>query len=210
MVRPSIRNIQAVRGLRVGAENSAIGAVMLDALLAAAGLEVNDIQLVSIPVNEHINNYRSGKVDVVVTFEPVRTELLSQGAKVIFDSTRVPGRILDVLVVRADALDKHMQQITGLISAYFKALDYFAKQPEDAATRLGPYLKVRADQVLSQFDGLISLSLTENHVQFGGNSPKLLKLATSLRDLMLKRKLLHKSFELEHLVDPRCLPELQK
>jgi len=77
MVRPGIRDLQAVRGLRVGAENSAIGAVMLDALLTAAKLELSDIQLVPLSVNEHVDAFRDEKVDVIVTFDPVRTELLN-------------------------------------------------------------------------------------------------------------------------------------
>jgi|GEM_PF-4717440 len=68
----------------------------------------------------------------------------------------------------------------------------------DAATRLAPYLRVSVDQVLPQFKGITLPNLAENHAQLGGNSPQLSKLATSLRDLMLKRKLLRQSFELEH------------
>ena len=40
----------------------------------------------------------------MVTYEPVRTKLKSAGARQIFDSSLIPGEIVDVLVVRTSYL----------------------------------------------------------------------------------------------------------
>jgi len=44
--------------------------------------------------------FKKRQVDAIVTFEPVKSELLSSGANILFDSHQIPGRIVDVLVVR--------------------------------------------------------------------------------------------------------------
>lgn len=40
-----------------------------------------------------VGAFKQGTVDAVVTFEPVRSNLLKSGAKLLFDSTQIPGEI---------------------------------------------------------------------------------------------------------------------
>lgn len=180
---------------------------MFDAVLTAAHLTVGDVQMVDMPVNEHDAAYRAGRVDAVVTFEPARTTLLTQGAHILFDSSRIPGRIIDVLTVRAEALTVHAHALQSLAAAHFKALDYLARQPNDAAARLAPYLGVSADQVLPQFAGLTLPSLAENRAQMSAPARALEQRAAELADLMLSRKLLRTAVNVDHLVDPAFLPQ---
>ncbi len=210
MANPSIAKLADLRGKRVGVESSAVGAVMLDAALTTAGLSSTDVQLIPMPVNEHVAAYRDGKLDAIVTFEPSRTELLAQGAHILFDSSRIPGRIVDVLVVTDEAILNHSKPLSDMVTAHFKALDYLSKHAQDAANRIAPFLQVTADQVLPQFEGLKLPDLTENQAQLAGSSPKLISAAVNLRDLMLKQKLLSRSVLVDQLVDPSFLPPITK
>src|SRR5690606_40098315 len=55
---PDITSLAQIRGKRVAVEGAEVGGVMLDALLAEAGLQVTDIQVVSMTVNEQLAAYR--------------------------------------------------------------------------------------------------------------------------------------------------------
>lgn len=206
MVRPGIANLQALRGKRVAVENSAVGAIMLDAMLEASGLKVADIQLIASTVDQHAKLYQSGKTDAVITFEPMRSALIKQGATVLFDSHRIPGRILDVLVVRAEHIEAHRKALQTLVGARFRGLDYVAKHPQDAAERLASYLDVPISEVVVQVAGIKRLSLAENYAYLSGAQPQLKTIAASLADLMLKRKLLQHAVSIDHLVEPMFLP----
>lgn len=206
MARPEIAALQDLRGKRIGVETGAIGAVMLDAMLTAADLTAAELRVIDMPVNEHDDAYRNGKVDAVVTFEPARTTLLGQGAHVLFDSRRIPGRIIDVLAVRVEALTTHPQALRALIAAHFKALEYLARQPQDAAQRLAPFLGVAPNLVLPQFAGLKLPSLAENHAELSGPTPPLARKAAELADLMLRQRLLRSRVNVDQLVEPKFLP----
>lgn len=206
LARPGIANLQALRGKRVAVENAAVGAMMLDAMLQHSGLKVSDIQLLTATVDEHARIYQSGKADAVVTFEPVRSALLKLGAHVLFDSSLIPDRILDVLVVRADKMAEHRQALKELAAAHFRALDYQARQPQDAAKRIAPYLGVPAAEVAAQYDGIKIPGLAENHALLSGNQARLKTTAAGLADLMLRHKLLVHAVDTEHLVEPMFLP----
>ena len=96
MARPDIKSLDQLKGKRIGIEKTALGAYFLSLILRAAHLSISDIQIVSLPLDEHANAFRKGQVDAVVTFGTARSELLSQGAVYMFDSTQVPGKIIDV------------------------------------------------------------------------------------------------------------------
>jgi NitT/TauT family transport system substrate-binding protein len=200
MAHPEIANLQGIRGKR-------IAAVMLDATLEHAGLKIDDVQLISSTMNEHVNAYRNGKADVVVTFEPMRGELLKLGAHILFDSSAVPGRIVDVLVVRAADMNDHREGLKKLITAHFRAFEYQALQPQDAAKRIAPYLGVSAEHVLPQYDGLKLPTLAENHALLSGKSPGLKTQAANLAELLYRRKLLQQIVNLEKLIEPKFLPQ---
>lgn len=212
MVRPEITSLKALKGKRVGVETVAVGAVMLDAVLSAANLSVTDIQLVSVSANEHLSAYRENKVDAIVSFEPNRSKLLELGAKIIFDSNRIPGRIVDVLVIRKDMLDDpiKVKNLQTLIDVHFKALDYLVRNPEESANLLAPFLGVNPDQVSKQFTGISLPNLNENLSLLAGTSPSLLKSSKELADLMLRHHLLQSEINLDYLIEPRFLTTSQK
>ena len=83
MARPGIRQLADLRGRSIGVEQTAVGAVMLDAALQAAGLRTDQIRIRYLPVDAHEAAYRAGQVDALVTYEPVRTRLRAAGKEAI-------------------------------------------------------------------------------------------------------------------------------
>lgn len=199
-----IDSLQALRGKRIGVENAAVGAIILDAALQAGALQTQDVTIVPLTVDEHADAYLAGKVDAVVTYEPVRSQLLNAGARVLFDSSQVPGRIVDVLVVRSEIAAAHTRALKALLKGHFLAREYLASQPQDAAKRMAPRL---GENPLAQFTGLTLLDMKENQAWLGGNPPRLQSTASELADLMLRRKLLQKTVSVERLADPSFLAE---
>ncbi len=204
MARPGIDTLQSLRGQRIGVENAAVGAVMLDAALEAGNLQAKDITIVPLTVDEHAAAYLAGKIDAAVTFEPVRSQLLKEGAHILFDSSQISGRIVDVLVVRSEIAYLHQKALKELLTGHFRAREHLASQPQDAEQRMTLRLGGNA---LAQFTGLKIPDIKENRSLLGGNTPPLKITAGALADLMLRRSLLQKAVAVDHLADPSFLPE---
>lgn len=162
MARPDIPDLKSLAGRRVGAEDSATGALMLGAALKAAGLRVSDVQKVPVSLNRSLEAYRNGSVDAVVTAEPWASLLLQAGARRLFDSRSIPDRIVDVLAVRADAMAQMPDSLHALLRGHFAALQHFRLQPEDAAMRMAPRLKLRPEEVAGAFQGLLLPDAAQN------------------------------------------------
>jgi NitT/TauT family transport system substrate-binding protein len=206
MARPGIENMQDLRGKRIGFENSTVSAVVLDAALAEAGIEINEIRQVPMSIDEQFQGYKAGKVDAVATYEPVRSQLLKEGAKILFSSARMPGKIIDVLIVRAELVKTYSDQLSALLNGYFRALDYFEKHPLEAAAIMKK--RLGADP-LTQFKGLHIPGLKENYGYLEGDSARIVRSAQNLMELMLKRKLLRQRGVFKNLADPTFLPKQQ-
>lgn len=205
--REQIADLSGLRGKRIGVENTATGALMLDAALERAGLGSQDIRIVPKTVNDHLYAWNRHEVDAIVTFEPIRSQLLKAGAQEVFNSSQIPGRILDVLVVRAEALQRCRNSLRTLVGGYFSARQYWQRDSVDAARRMAPRLKTEPEQVESLFQGLKFPDLAENRQWLAGNAPKLLVSAADIANLMRQRHLLQFQTDLNSLADASLLPE---
>jgi len=208
LVRPDAAQPRGLKGLRVGYEQGAVGALMLQKALSHAGLGLEDIIAVDLPPSRHLAAWDSALVDAIVTYEPVASQLQAKGATVIFDSRQAPNLIVDVLAVRSDRLNwRHSDPLRTLLGAHFRALAHFQRNPQDAAYRMAPRLSLGANEVSAAFGGLVLPGLENNHRLLGGETPLLLQSVAELSSLMRSRKLLPPGdSHLDHLIDDRFLP----
>ncbi len=200
MAKPEIDSIKALKGRRVGIENAALGAYVISRALMLNQMQLSDIEVVPVDVSEHEAAFKSGSVDAVVTFEPVRTKLLDFGAKEIFNSQAIPGEIVDVLVVRREYLLAHPTRLKKLTRGWFKAVNYMAKSPQDAAKLIAKRLKIEPAQVLESYEGLMLADKSINQTMLG-ESGTLNQTLNQLGQTMIEIHLLQALPPLEGVVN---------
>ena len=209
LAKPSIQSLAELKGKRIGVESSAVGAILLDGALQAASLSLADIKFQPIMANEHKMAYLKGIVDAVVTFEPHKSKLLAQGAIKLFDSTQIPGRIVDVLVTRQEVIDTHSETLKLIVAAHFQALEYLRQNVADATLRIAPRLAVQSDEVLKQFEGITLPGIKENHHFLSVESHDLSSSVEELITLMNEKQFLFKSIDTSQLINDSFLPAKQ-
>lgn len=203
----SIHHLTELRGKRIGVENTAVGAIVLDAALNRAGMSMADLNLVAMTVDEHVDAYQSRSIDAIVTFEPARSQILALGARSLFDSSEIPDRIVDVLAVRSDVIDRKSTSLRRLLRGYFTALAYQKNSPHDASKRTATRMHLPADQVLEIYQGLYQPDLSENQTLFRSPASQLQSMVRNLVDLMSARNMLHRNPKIDTLIDGRWLPD---
>lgn len=197
----------ALRGRTVGVEQTATGAVMLDAALRAGGLSPADVKIVHMPIDEHERSFRAGRVDAIVTYEPVKSRLQASGARVLFDSTRIPGRIMDVLALRQSVLDPQAEQVRRLVQAHFAGRAAWLAEPARHAEQLARRLQLQPAQVGDAFAGLQLPDRRANLEVFADAAARLREQASSLGAVMMTAGLLQRPPALDGLFDGRFLAE---
>jgi NitT/TauT family transport system substrate-binding protein len=205
LAKRQVAGLADLRGRAVGVENTALGAFVLTRALQSVGMSVSDVQLVPVPVNEHEVAFDEGKIDAVVTFEPVRTRLVAKGAVQLFDSTKMPGEIVDVLVVRSGTIETFHDKLTVLLRGWFSALKHLQEQPEDASRHMAERMQLAPSQVLASLQRLRFPDVRENTELMTGAPSKLAITAEQLAEVMFDQKLMQTKIDISPLFSARRL-----
>jgi NitT/TauT family transport system substrate-binding protein len=199
LARPGIKSLAELKGKRIAVEVSAVETYTLTRALQHAGLTVKDVTPVYLPMEKHLEAFQSGTVDAVVTYEPNRTKLLALGAVDLFNSSMIPGEIVDVLVARRDYLEKHPQRGVALRQAWFAALEQMRRSPHDSAKLMAVREQVTAEEFEASLRGIHLPDEAESRALLGGNEPKLLASAERLKTVMRDAGLLQQDIPLKPL-----------
>jgi NitT/TauT family transport system substrate-binding protein len=206
--RSGMRAMKDLKGRRVAVESGALGAFVLSRALALNGMQAAEVSIVHLESNEHPAAFERGQVDGAVTFDPYRTQMLGAGARTLFDSSQIPGEIVDLLAVHPSVLEKNPPALQRLLTGWFKALDYLAREPKDAAARMAVRQQITGEQFLQALQGLHIPSRAENLTMLAGPTPSLVVSGRQLMTLMVDAKLLRSTFEIEGLLAPGPLQHL--
>jgi NitT/TauT family transport system substrate-binding protein len=208
--RRGMRTMKDLKGKSVAVESSALGAFVLSRALALNGMQASDVNVVHLETNEQPTAFEKGQVDGAVTFDPYRAQFLRGGATILFDSTQIPGEIVDLVAVRASVLEKRPKTIQALLIGWFGAIDYMKNDPKDAARRMGIRQQTTGEQFLQAQQGLKVPSRDENLKMLGGATPELAVTGRRLMALMVDAKLLRSELNIEGILAPGPLADLPK
>ncbi len=201
VAKPKVKALTDIKGRRVGVEDTALGAYMLARALDSVKLTANDVQIISMPSSEHASAYKKNRVDVLVTYEPLSGTLLAAGANKLFDSSQIPGEVMDVLVVRKDYLEKHPDVLLALLEGWFEALEYHRQYPVRAAQFMALRQKISAQAFIDSLGGLQYAGVEENSKLFSNQAQELKAKIKSLEAVMLRHKFIGAPIDSTTIID---------
>ena len=208
--RADMHNMHDLAGRPVAVESGALGAFVLSRALAINGMQPGEVKVVHLESNEQPQAFARGDVDGAVTFDPYRAQLLAAGARTLFDSTQIPGEIVDLLAVRAGVLAQRAPAVQSLLAGWFGAIDYLRAEPQDAARRMGIRQQTSGEQFLAALGGLRVPTREENLRMLGGPAPELAVAGRRLMSLMLEARLLRRGLDIEGVLAPGPLAALSR
>ncbi len=190
IAQAEIKEAAQLKGKRVGVESTALGAYMLTRFLEENGLSPADVVPVYLQVNEHFKAFQSKAVDAVVTFDPVRAELLKGPANILFSSADIPQEVVDVLVASAGAIATKSEQIQMLVQGWSRSIEFIRDKPDIAYSMMMPRLGMTHDELLESLTSLHLLDAAENKSFLGGEQALVNNIALKVQSVMLMNKLL--------------------
>lgn len=206
--RPGIMQLADLEGKRIGAENSALGALLMSKILAQANLTQDQVELVPLTIDQHLDAWQQGKVDALVTFAPTATTLLATGANQLFDSRAIPETILDVLAVAPGVMEDYHGPLRHLLAGHFRALDYYHLNPIDASYLMARRLGLSGSKVQDVFRGLLLPSVNSNRQLLNGSASRVHEVANELSAIMVGNGLIPELPSLNGLTSNLFLPRM--
>lgn len=165
-----VNALSELAGKRIGVEIGGVGEMLLDRVLARAGLGWDEVTVVDRSPHQHLNAWRNGDVDALVSYEPVASKLVKAGARRLIDSRDFPDLIFDVLAVRRDRLKGVGHALTDVIRAHFKALSHLRINLPDAVYRIADVQRIPEEVVMHSIAGVLLPDLESNRSYLSNGS----------------------------------------
>jgi NitT/TauT family transport system substrate-binding protein len=197
-----------LKGRSIAVEPSTLGALLLTRFLEHAGLTRNDVTVLLIELDEHIDAFRSGRADAVITSEPIRTTLLQSGARDVFNSSQMPLEIADVLAGSAGLIAQRRDDVAHIVDGWLRALEELERRRDDAAARIArrhgvtPLPRSTA-QVLSALEGVTLVGRARNVHLLGDQQSDLTRAAARATTTLRALRVIDRPPDLARLFDAR-------
>lgn len=126
--------LKDIKGLKVNLVELSVSHYLLTRGLDSVKLSERDITTVNTSDADIVAAFKSKDVQAAVFWNPQLSEALTMpGAVKVFDSSQIPGEIIDLLAVNTTTLQKQPKLGQALVGAWYETMSIMAK--DDAAGR---------------------------------------------------------------------------
>ena len=201
MVDPGIRSLADLRGQRIAVESTAVGGLVLQRLLLAAGLRASDVEVVDLDAPEHLEALRNHRVSAAVSYEPIAGELRAAGYQGLFDTRQMQGDVMNVLVVQGRLMAGRSEQVEAMLVAWEGGLTAQRAHPQEAAQLLAPGGALTTDGYLAATSRLTQYTNAQSLEWLTGATPRLAQDAQPLVSTLQAMDMLKKPPDWARLID---------
>lgn len=117
------KTLKDIKGQNVNLVELSVSHYLLARGLETVGMKESDVKVVNTSDADMVAVYGTKDVTSVVTWNPLLGEILSQnnGTKV-FDSSQIPGEIMDLMIVNTETLKKNPALGKALVGAWYEIM----------------------------------------------------------------------------------------
>ncbi|GAA0774351.1 lipid kinase [Roseibium denhamense] len=126
-----------IKGQTVNLVELSVSHYLLARALDTVGLSERDLTVVNTSDADMIAAYATPDVTSVVTWNPLLSEIEAQpNATKVFDSSGIPGEIIDIMMVNTETLAANPDFGKALVGAWYEVMGLMASGDADALTEM--------------------------------------------------------------------------
>ena len=134
-------NLADIKGQQVNLVELSVSHYLLARGLESVGLSEKDVTVVNTSDADMVSVYASGDVSSVVTWNPLLSEITAMpGTTKVYDSSNIPGEIIDLMIVNTDTLKANPKLGKALAGAWYEIMAKMSAQDDagkEARTAMG-------------------------------------------------------------------------
>ena len=136
------KKLADIKGLPINLVELSVSHYLLARGLESVGLKERDIKVVNTSDADIVAAYSAGTTKATVTWKPQLSEILAApDAQLVFDSSKIPGEILDLMVVNSATLKDNPKFAKALVGAWYETLALMSKKDAAANQALSAMAK---------------------------------------------------------------------
>jgi len=117
------KTLKDIKGQNVNLVELSVSHYLLARGLETVGLKEADVKVVNTSDADMVAVYGTKDVTSVVTWNPLLSEVLAQpNSTKVFDSSQIPGEIMDLMIVNTETLKKNPALGKALVGAWYEIM----------------------------------------------------------------------------------------
>jgi len=125
--------LEAIKGQKVNLVELSVSHYLLARALETVGLSEQDITVVNTSDADMVAAYSTDDVTAVVTWNPLLSEIAAMpNSNKVFDSSAIPGEIIDIMMVRTETLKDNPEFGKALVGAWYELMGIMSGDDEAA------------------------------------------------------------------------------
>lgn len=211
--RPEFNLLSDLKDKTIGCEGiNTFSQMFILKTLETAGLGEGDVRFRLVPAMQVLKALEERQIDAGHTWEPIKSQAIEKGYKILAKAGDIPGLITDVLAFNAEIIEERPDDIKAIIKSLFEARDFVYSNKEEALEIMSGFEGMSVEEMESGIKGI-------NHPDLKGNieamkkTEKTTSLYTSgemIIDFYLNRGQLLHIPDLDELIEPKFVNELYK
>lgn len=131
------KSLADIKGQQVNLVELSVSHYLLARALESVGLSERDVKVVNTSDADMVAAFTTSDVTSVVTWNPLVSEIVAMPKTTkVFDSSKIPGEIIDLLVVNTKTLEENPKLGKALVGAWYEIMDTM-KDNNAALTAMG-------------------------------------------------------------------------
>jgi len=147
-IMPKKKTLADIAGQKVNLVQLSVSQYLLSRALATVNLKESDVTLVNTSDADIVGAFGTSDVTALVTWNPQVSEILkSRNAQKVFDSSQVPGEIMDMMAVNTATLKDNPKLGKALVGAWYETMSVMTKKDAAAQKALGSMAKASGTDI---------------------------------------------------------------
>lgn len=123
-------SVSDLKGQNVNLVELSVSHYLLARGLESVGMSEKDVKVVNTSDADMVAAYSTDDVTAVTTWNPLVSEILDMPKSTkVFDSSKIPGEIIDTLVVNTQTLKENPNFGKALVGAWYEIMETMSKDP---------------------------------------------------------------------------------
>lgn len=149
-------SIKDIKGQKVNLVELSVSHYLLARALESVGLKESDVKVVNTSDADMVAIYGNRDVTAATTWNPLLNEILSQpSSNLVFDSSQIPGEIMDLLIINTETLNKNPALGKALVGAWYEIMSIMSGS-DKAATDARSAMATASGTDLAGYDAQLA------------------------------------------------------
>jgi NitT/TauT family transport system substrate-binding protein len=200
--RKPIESIPDLKGKRVGVEPASLDLLTITLALKQHRMNLSDVTLVPMAQNGMEQNWNRSLVDALCTYPPTSVRIMNKGnANIIFNSSQIPGYIVDVLISDKTFIDSNTEDLAKVLQCFDRAVRYAKEHPDEALPIIAGHENITVKELREAYDGILVETL-KNQDKYFKDHGQLFKAASTALEILTETNSVRKNKYVQSMINP--------